>query len=86
MYYLDYFGSLQKVEYTAHGYGSYFCLSTLDNKCHNKLKETEGIEIAKLICDQLKLRFLINQPKFMFKIVTETGVKEVVYEPKFKEF
>ena len=85
MYYIDYFGSLQPVKFTAHGYGSYFSLSLMDNKWHENLSLEEGIRLVEECCDQLKLRFLINQPKFKFKIVTEQGIKEDVYEPKLRD-
>ena len=77
LYWLDYMGTLQKLDYSAAGYASNFVLSTLD--CHWKPDMTveEGLELMKKCIAELHVRFMINQPKFLIKLVTAEGIKVI---------
>jgi|TARA_B100000780_G_C20838065_1_gene333051 20S proteasome subunit beta 4 len=37
----------------------------------------EGLELARKCVNQLKTRFMMNQPKFTVKIVDKDGTREV---------
>ena len=37
----------------------------------------QGLELARKCVDQLKLRFLMSQPKFLVKVVDKNGTKIV---------
>ena len=76
LYYLDYLGSLQKVNFAAHGYSSYFALSIFDRFWKKNMTIEEGKEVMKKCIEQLKLRFLVNLPNFMLKVVTADGITE----------
>jgi 20S proteasome subunit beta 4 len=37
----------------------------------------EGLELARKCVNQLKMRFLMNQPKFTVKVVDKDGTRDV---------
>jgi len=76
LYYLDYLGSLQKTNFAAHGYSSYFALSVFDLLWKENMTIEEGKDLMKKCVEQLKLRFLVNMPHFMLKVVTADGITE----------
>ena len=80
LYFIDYLGALQKVEYGAHGYCSNFALSIMDKQYRQNLSQDEAKEILKACAQQLQARFIINLPKFLIKTVTAEGTKEEVLE------
>ncbi len=75
LYFLDYMASLQKVKYGAHGYASSFCLSTMDRETKPGMTEADALEIIDHCIHEIHVRFLINQPNFMVKIIDKDGVR-----------
>ena len=73
LYWMDYLGTLQRVTKAAHGYAGYFCSSTLDNQYHPDMTKEEGLGAIKKCINELKVRFLIDQPVFKVKVMTKTG-------------
>jgi 20S proteasome subunit beta 4 len=65
------------VPYAAHGYGSFFVLSTLDRHYQRDLSVEEALELVRKCVHELQTRFLVNQPRFCVKIVDKDGVREV---------
>jgi len=78
LYYLDYLGSMQKLDFAAQGYCGYFALSILDKEWRKDLTREEAKAIMEKIFDQLKLRFLLHLPSFVLKVVANDGVTEEV--------
>jgi 20S proteasome subunit beta 4 len=76
LYFLDYLGSLQKLDFAAHGYCSNFTLSILDKQFRNNLSKEEAMAIMVTCVGQLNSRFLINLPKFLVKTVFADGTVE----------
>lgn len=85
LYYLDYLGTLQKVNYTAHGYCAAFTLSLMDKVYLDNITEEQAIELAKQCADLLARRFRIFMPKFSMKIINQKGIYEEIYRPTFRE-
>mmetsp|Transcript_11695 Transcript_11695/g.8533 ORF Transcript_11695/g.8533 Transcript_11695/m.8533 type:complete len:92 (+) Transcript_11695:17-292(+) len=77
LYWMDYLGTLQQVQKGAHGYGAYFVSSVLDNNYQKDMTQEDGLEAVKKCILELKTRFIINQPKYLAKIVNKDGVKHV---------
>lgn len=73
LYFLDYLASMSKVEYTAHGYCAYFCLSILDKYYKPDLSLEEGLDIIDKCIAELRDRFIINSPQFVVKVVDKNG-------------
>ena len=74
LYWLDYLGCLQQVPKGAHGYAAYFVNSVLDQHYRQDMDLQQGIEACRQCIKELKTRFIINQPTFTAKIVTEHGI------------
>jgi len=77
LWWLDYLGSLQKLNIGAHGHGSNFTMSILDRYWHAQLTEEEGLEIVSMCLRELQTRFLISTPTFSVKVVDRNGVRRV---------
>lgn len=75
LFWMDYLGTMQEVKKGAHGYAGYFVSSVLDNHYKKDMTLEEGYECAKACVNELKTRFLVNQPQFVLKIVTKDGIK-----------
>ena len=63
LFWLDEYGSLQNVEYAAHGLASNFLLSILDRNYNSNLSKEEAIALINDCFQQLRKRFVINSPK-----------------------
>ncbi len=77
MYWMDYLGTLSKVNYAAHGYAAYFVLSVISNFYRPGMDKKEAIEVVKHCIAELRTRFLMSQDNFMIKIVDKTGISVV---------
>ena len=61
---LDEYGSLQRlIQYGAHGYGSNFILSILDQGYKDGMTKVEALEVIKKCFQQLRTRYVINSPQ-----------------------
>jgi 20S proteasome subunit beta 4 len=56
LYWLDEYGSLQKLQYGAHGHGSNFILSILDQGYRSDLTRKEAADLLRDCFDQLRMR------------------------------
>ncbi|KAN0027427.1 hypothetical protein ACTFIV_000719 [Dictyostelium citrinum] len=74
LYYMDYLGSLQKLNFGCHGYASYFLLGLLDRHHKCDLSLEEGINLMHLCATELKTRFLVSG-KYTLKFVSAEGIK-----------
>ncbi|KAJ3227241.1 Proteasome subunit beta type-4 [Clydaea vesicula] len=77
LFWLDHLASANKVNYTAHGYASYFILSTMDLYWHENLTLEEGLGLVKKCLKELKIRFIGNLPDFFIKVVDKNGIREI---------
>ncbi|OMJ78900.1 hypothetical protein SteCoe_21169 [Stentor coeruleus] len=74
LYYLDYLGVMQKVRKAAHGHAGHFLYGLMDNWWKPDLTLEEGKEIARKCVQQVRTRFLVNQQKFIVKVVDKNGI------------
>eukprot|EP00742_Colponemidia_sp_Colp-10_P001094 GILJ01001184.1.p1 GENE.GILJ01001184.1~~GILJ01001184.1.p1 ORF type:complete len:206 (+),score=31.15 GILJ01001184.1:45-620(+) len=77
LYYLDYLASMIETTKAAHGYGSYFLLSTMDRHWKPNMTYEEALQLVQLCINEIKTRFLMNQPNFLVKIVDQNGVRVI---------
>jgi len=76
LFWLDEYGSLQAIEYGAHGHASNFLLSILDQNYRPDLTRTEALELMKECFRELRSRYVINSPEDpCIKCVDAHGVK-----------
>eukprot|EP01112_Ceratiomyxa_fruticulosa_P014027 TRINITY_DN3991_c0_g1_i1.p1 TRINITY_DN3991_c0_g1~~TRINITY_DN3991_c0_g1_i1.p1 ORF type:complete len:213 (+),score=43.70 TRINITY_DN3991_c0_g1_i1:307-945(+) len=76
IYYMDYLGSMQKMNFAVHGYAAHFLLSLLDRHYKADLSLDQGVELLRRCVNELKTRFLIGG-KFKVKHVTLDGTIEI---------
>jgi 20S proteasome subunit beta 4 len=60
LYWIDYLGTMAQVPYAAHGYGAYFCLSTMDRFHSPDMDLQQGLCLLKRCIDELSTRFIVN--------------------------
>mmetsp|Transcript_10758 Transcript_10758/g.12773 ORF Transcript_10758/g.12773 Transcript_10758/m.12773 type:complete len:194 (+) Transcript_10758:53-634(+) len=77
MYYMDYLGSMHKMDFAAQGYGSNFTLSIFDKYYKKGMSLEDGKEVIQKCIKELKNRFLINAPNYIAKIVTKKGIEVI---------
>lgn len=80
LYYLDYLGSSNKINYGCHGHVSSFVLSILDRDWKKDMEFDEAIQLVNKCIAEIQMRFLVQQPKFMIKVVDKEGVRVVSQE------
>jgi 20S proteasome subunit beta 4 len=78
LYYVDYLGSLQKLDFAAQGYVGHFALSILDKGFRKDLSREEAHSLMVSVYEQLKLRFLLHVPSFMLKTVSMEGTTQEI--------
>eukprot|EP00123_Amoebidium_parasiticum_P022716 comp9335_c0_seq1/m.4414 comp9335_c0_seq1/g.4414 ORF comp9335_c0_seq1/g.4414 comp9335_c0_seq1/m.4414 type:complete len:194 (-) comp9335_c0_seq1:67-648(-) len=77
LYWLDYLGTMTKVPFAAHGYGSNFTLGLLDRKYKPDITLDEAVSALKACFAELKTRFLINLSDYTVRVVDKDGVRDV---------
>jgi 20S proteasome subunit beta 4 len=79
LYWLDEYGSLQKLKYASHGLGSNFLLAILDQGYKENLSREQAAELIQSCFNQLQTRYLINSPKPpIIKCIDANGCRRVV--------
>ena len=63
LFWLDQYGSLQNMPYAAHGFGSNFAYSILDQRYREGMTRQEASDLIHECFDQLRQRYVINSPK-----------------------
>ena len=81
LFWLDQYGSLQNMRYAAHGYGSNFAYSVLDQGYRNDMTRQEAVELLRECFAQLRQRYVINSPRPpRIKCVDVWGVTDIPEE------
>ena len=79
LYFLDYLANMHKMKYAVHGYAGNFLLSILDKDYKDGLTVEEALTILNACMAELKIRFLINSPRFIVKVVDQNGIRVLDY-------
>lgn len=74
LYYMDYLGSLVKVPFAVHGYGSFFSLSVMDRYYKENMTRQEAVDLLQRCVNEINTRFVINLTSFKVKIVDKDGI------------
>ena len=81
LFWLDQYGSLQNMQYAAHGYGSNFAYSILDQRYRYAMSRQEAVNLIRECFEQLRQRYVINSPQPpRIKCIDRFGVKEIIEE------
>lgn len=74
LYYLDYLGSMVKVPFGVHGYGSFFSLSVMDRNYKENMSKEEALKLLQLCVNEINTRFIINLKSYKVKVVDHDGI------------
>jgi len=77
LYYMDYLATCVELPYCAHGYGSFFTLSTLDAYYREDMSQEEGLALLKKCIAEIAKRFIVNLPTFQVKVVDKDGIRNL---------
>eukprot|EP01083_Nonionella_stella_P105958 305117_1 len=77
LYYIDYLGSMVKLNSAIHGYAAHMTLSLMDRDWRKNMSLDDAIALIKACVKQLGKRFIIGMPNFIFKVVDKDGIREV---------
>lgn len=77
LYYMDWLASLQKIQFAAHGYGSFFSLSIMDRYYKPGLTREDALELLKKCIEEVQRRFIVRLPDFFIRIIDKDGVHDV---------
>ncbi|KAI9322460.1 nucleophile aminohydrolase [Dichotomocladium elegans] len=77
LFWIDYLGAMASLPYGAQGYGAYFCTSLMDRYHHSDMNLEEGLDLLRKCIQELKTRFIVNLPKFLVKVITKEGVRDI---------
>jgi len=75
LYFIDYLGTLQRMNYCIQGHSSLILSSFLDRYYKKEMNLAETLNILKKCSDIIKTRFLIPQTKLLVKIVDSEGCR-----------
>eukprot|EP00051_Salpingoeca_urceolata_P027385 m.481269 g.481269 ORF g.481269 m.481269 type:complete len:194 (+) comp22111_c0_seq1:270-851(+) len=76
LFFMDNMAALNKVPFGAHGYGSFFTLSTLDRYYRPGLSLPEAKEVLSKCIAEVNKRFMVNLPDFKIRVVTAEGIRD----------
>eukprot|EP00978_Attheya_sp_CCMP212_P031917 scaffold122425_cov36-Attheya_sp.AAC.2 len=63
LFWLDEYGSLQRLQYGTHGHAANFALSVLDQGYRSNLTREEAAELIRSCFRQMRTRYIINSPQ-----------------------
>ena len=87
LYWMDYLGSIRKVGYGAHGISSNFAYAIMDKNWKKGMTRDEAKALLLSCIQQLALRVIVSQPKWVFKIIDKDGIhEEEIDAPKARTF
>lgn len=79
LYWLDYIGSMHKMNLGGTGYGSNFALSLFDKMWHPALTQDEALAMMKAGVAEVRKRLVVAPERFRVKVVSKDGVKDLGY-------
>lgn len=77
LYYLDYIGTLQEVNYGCHGYGGTFVTAILDQLWAPDLDPAAAMVLLQKCCDEVKKRIIISNTHFVCRVVSVKGIENL---------
>ncbi|RKO99021.1 hypothetical protein CXG81DRAFT_15146 [Caulochytrium protostelioides] len=83
LYWSDHLANMTALPFAAHGYASYFCMSTMDRLWRPNLTLEEAIIVLQKCVAALKTRFVASLPEFKVKVIDKSGIR--VIDVKFEK-
>jgi 20S proteasome subunit beta 4 len=77
LHWIDYMGNASKLPFGAHGFAGKLIISIFDREWKHNMNLEQGLEICRKCIHELRTRFVIAQPSWVFKVVDKDGVRRV---------
>ena len=77
LYWLDYLGSMGKVNKAAQGYGAYFLYGLMDNYYKKDFNYEDACDCVRKCIKELKTRFLVNLVDYDVFKISKDGIQDV---------
>jgi 20S proteasome subunit beta 4 len=77
LFWIDHLSNLTRLDFAAHGYASYFCMSTMDRYWKKDLNLEEVLSLLRKCLAELRVRFIANLPDFTVKVIDKDGVRDI---------
>ena len=79
LYWLDYLGTMHKMNLCGTGYGSYFALSLFDKLWRPDLTQDEALDMMRQGVAEVRKRLVVAPERFHVKVVTKDGISDLGY-------
>ncbi|KAI9917059.1 hypothetical protein PsorP6_018237 [Peronosclerospora sorghi] len=80
LHWIDYLGSMVKVNFGAHGYGAHFCLSIFDREWKPDMSLEEAKDVLTKCRTELDMRFLVRNGQWAYTLIDANGISQVKVE------
>jgi 20S proteasome subunit beta 4 len=77
IYWVDYLGTMHKMNICGNGYGSYFALPLFEKLWHPELTQEEAFDMMKKGVAEVRKRLVVAPASFQVKVVTAEGIKDL---------
>lgn len=77
LYWLDYLGTMHKMNICGHGYGSNFVLSLFDKMWRPDLTKEEALGMMRKGVAEVRKRLMVTPQSFQVKVVTADGIEDL---------
>lgn len=77
LYFMDYFASLVKLPYAAHGYGAFFVLGLIDRLYRANMSQEEAFDLVTKCITEIQKRLIINLPNFKVHVIDKDGTRDM---------
>eukprot|EP00020_Sapocribrum_chincoteaguense_P007207 CAMPEP_0170748490 /NCGR_PEP_ID=MMETSP0437-20130122/9889_1 /TAXON_ID=0 /ORGANISM="Sexangularia sp." /LENGTH=203 /DNA_ID=CAMNT_0011087349 /DNA_START=1 /DNA_END=612 /DNA_ORIENTATION=+ len=77
LYFVDYIGAKQEMQFAAHGYASMFLLGYLDSVWTPEITKEEALKVTASCIEILKARFGLRLAEFVVKCIDDEGISTV---------
>jgi 20S proteasome subunit beta 4 len=77
LYWLDYLGTMHKMNVCGTGYGSYFALSLFDKLWTPAVTKVEALDMMRKGVAEVRKRLVVAPEKYHVKVVTKDGIEDL---------
>lgn len=77
LYWMDYLGTMHKMNVCGNGYAAYFTLPLFEKMWHPELTKEEALEMMKLGVAEVRKRLVVAPSTFKVKVISEAGIEDM---------
>lgn len=77
LYWMDYLGTMHKMNICGNGYGAYFSLPMFEKQWHPELTRDEALLMMKKAVAEIKKRLVVAPAAFQVKVISKDGIEDL---------